>query len=417
VLTLTRELLSESSFGKTDQFQTLWSSMEELLLAYNERPFVGVEYKAGLDRIGSRAEQMAREVAPELAALIHTLEQDNVRKLSVTLLIDLLRLERNPQRAPEIARDLGALAEDLLLSGDYQSALAVTSALGGQAADPASITREGSRQALDALAGTLAFHEAAELLGEMDEAAAAAFAEVCRHVGPGSVDALRDALRTEAETPAARRARGIILGFGARAVSRLAPLVSDTTWYVQRNAAALLGQLAAPEAVPLLQPLLRGADARVMQAVVQALSNIDDPSAGRAIHTVLRAVTGDHRLAVVTALVREKDPRVVPLLGRILAESEPLGSDHEIVLETLGAIGDVGGDQAVADVARVMRCRSWLARKKMKAVKAASIAALQQIATPAAGRALQDAADNGDRLLKRLVRAALDSRPGTGAHG
>ena len=32
--------------------------------------------------------------------LIDTLDQDNVRKLSVILLIDLLRIERDPQRAP-----------------------------------------------------------------------------------------------------------------------------------------------------------------------------------------------------------------------------------------------------------------------------------------------------------------------------
>ena len=108
VLTLARDLLSETTFGKTDQFQTLWSSMEELLLTYNERPFVGVDYKAGLDQIGMRAEQMAGDVSPEMASLLHTLEQDNVRKLSVTLLIDLLRLERDPERAPEIARDVGA---------------------------------------------------------------------------------------------------------------------------------------------------------------------------------------------------------------------------------------------------------------------------------------------------------------------
>ena len=109
--------LSETSFGQTDQFTTLWSSMEELLLTYNERPFVGIDYKAGLDSDRRRAEQMARDVAPELAALLHTLDQDNVRRLSVILLIDLLRLEHDPKRAPDVARDVGALAEDLLLVG------------------------------------------------------------------------------------------------------------------------------------------------------------------------------------------------------------------------------------------------------------------------------------------------------------
>jgi hypothetical protein len=39
---------------------------------------------------------------------------------------------------------------------------------------------------------------------------------------------------------------------------------------------------------------------------------------------------------------------------------------------------------------------------------------LRRIGTPAAQRALSDAAGNGDRLLKKLARAALS---GSAAHG
>ena len=74
--------------------------------------------------------------------------------------------------------------------------------------------------------------------------------------------------------------------------------------------------------MPLLQPLLRGSDPRVTQAAVRALSNINDPAAARAVHTVLRAATGEQRRAVVEALVAERDPRVVPVLVRILDESD-----------------------------------------------------------------------------------------------
>ena len=53
----------------------------------------------------------------------------------------------------------------------------------------------------------------------MDEPTAVQFARICRDLGPGSVDALRDALRSETETAASGRAREIIHAFGARAVS------------------------------------------------------------------------------------------------------------------------------------------------------------------------------------------------------
>src|SRR5262249_52343930 len=135
VLSLTRRLLGETDFGRQDAFSSLWSSMEELLLTYNERPFVSQSYRTSLDNAGARGERMASDVPADLLPLLETLGQDNVRRLSVTLLIDLLKLERDPARAPELARDVAALAEDLLFAGDYESALAVVSALQQQASD------------------------------------------------------------------------------------------------------------------------------------------------------------------------------------------------------------------------------------------------------------------------------------------
>jgi HEAT repeat protein len=407
VLTMTRSMLSETSFGRMTQFETLWTSTEELLLSYNERPFVSEGYRDGLDQIGARAEAMAsNDIPPELAGLVETLDQDNVRRLSVVLLIDLLALERDPKQAPELARDVAALGEDLLLAGDYDAAVMVARALAGHAADPKAVASVGARVALDNLVNTTAFHEAVDYLGDMDESTAGVFAEICAAVGPAATDGLRDLLDVEALTPARGRATDVIKGYGARAVKRVAPLVSSANWYAQRNVAQLLGEIAVPEGVPLLQPLLRGGDARVAQAAVRALSNIDDPSAARSVHTVLRAATGDMRRAVVAALVAERDARVVPLLGRILDESDALGADHAIVLETLGAVAVLGGDQAIPAVDRVMRKKKWFARHRLRTIKAASLDALRRIGTPAAAAAMTQAGTSGDRLLKRLARDA-----------
>jgi HEAT repeat protein len=413
VLTLTRSLLTETDFGRTDQFKTLWSSMEELLVSYNERPFVSEQYRAGLDEIGSRADAMAaQDLPPDIGEWVATLGQDNVRRLSVTLLIDLLNLERDARRAPELARDVAGLAEDLLLAGDYAAAEEVVTALARAAADRQGVMSGPSRVALDQLAGSAGLREVAALFGDLEDVEFEQLRAICVRLGPAATDALLAALGVEDETRARRRASDLIAAYGRAAVSRLAPLVGSGTWYVQRNAADLLGRIAAPDAVPLLQPLLRGADARVTRAAVRALAAIDDPAAARAVHTVLRASTGELRKAVVSALVAEQDPRVVPVLVRILTESEPLGADHVIVLETLEALGRVGDDQAVPPVATLMRRRSWLARRKVRALKQASLDTLRGIGTPAAAAALDAAAQGGDRLLRKLVRAMPSVRHG-----
>src|SRR5204863_7409133 len=93
VMTLTRNLLSETDFGKSGQFQVLWTSAEELLISYNDAPFVSDGYRAALDGVGGRAERMAAtDLPPDLPEWIDSLGQENVRSLSVMLLIDLLTI-------------------------------------------------------------------------------------------------------------------------------------------------------------------------------------------------------------------------------------------------------------------------------------------------------------------------------------
>jgi HEAT repeat protein len=344
-------------------------------------------------------------VPADLVELVGTLGQDNVRRLSATLLIDLLTLERDPARTPELTRDVATLAEDLLLAGDYESGLAVVTALQTKAADRAAVAGPPSRLALDGLVSTAAFHETADLLGDMGEAEAALFTSICRRIGPASTDALKAQLEAEAMTAGRARATAIIREFGARAAARLASVVGSKEWAARRNAAELLGELAAPEGVPLLQPLLRGSDGRVTAAAVRALSNINDPAAARAVHTALRAATGEQRRAVVDALVAQRDARVVPVLVRILDESDPFGADHAIVLETLDAVASVGDDQAVKALSGLMKKKKWLARRKVRAVREKSLAALRAIKTPGAARALDEAARTGDRMLRRMAQA------------
>jgi hypothetical protein len=143
----------------------------------------------------------------------------------------------------------------------------------------------------------------------------------------------------------------------------------------------------------------------VAQAAISALTAIPDPAAARAIHTVLRAATGEMRRAVIEALVAERDPRVVPMLIRIIEESEPLGKDHEVVLETIEALGLVPSDAGVAALARVIARRGFFGRRKLRTLKERGVGALARIGTPAAQTVLANAAKTGDRLLRKIAAA------------
>ena len=404
VLTMTRSMLSETDFGKAGQFQALWSSMEELLVSYNDKPFVSETYRSALDGVGTRAERMAAvDLPPDLPQWMDSLGQENVRGLSVQMLIDLLTIEGDASRAAEIAIDMEALSEDLLMAGAYDDTQAVTDALAARAKTPAAMGHEACRQSLDRLGESLAMRETVSLSDDIDEAGWIAISAIIATVGVSSVEGLKAMAASEHETIGSKRAADTIVGFGKAAVSRLSPLVSDPRWFAQCAAARLLGAIASPDAVPLLQPLLRKSDPRVAQAAVAALARIDDPAAARAIHTVLRSATGALRHAVISALVADRDPRVVPMLVRMIAESEPFGKDFDIVVETIDALGAVGSDQAVPTLTAVARQRRWLGRRKLKTLKGKAVDALAQIGGAKANAVLADFASTGDGMLKKIV--------------
>jgi HEAT repeat protein len=328
----------------------------------------------------------------------------------VTLLIDLLTLEQDATRAADIARDMEALAEDLLLSGSYDDALTVTTVLAQRATATGRIGQEACRRALDDLGDSLAMREAVALIGHLDERGWSTIKLLTTAVGVSSVEALKAVAAVEHETDSSRRAETLIIGFGAPAAARLGSLAGDARWFAQRAAARMLGRIGLPVSVPLLQPLLRRTDPRVAREAVAALAAIDDPSAARAIHTVLRAATGDLRIAVVEALVADRDPRVVPMLARIIGESEPLGKDHQVVLETLKALGTVGSDEAIPTLAKAIARRGFFSRRKLRAVKETGVAALKAIGSKNASAALEEAANTGDGMLRRIVQLEMTNQ-------
>lgn len=403
VLTMTRTMLSEQDFGKTGQFRAVWATMEELLLGYDEKPYVSDAYQTSLEGAGARAEMLAgRDLPPELAEWVESLGQDNVRTLSVQLISDLLRIEENADRAADMMQDMAALLDDLFLAGDFANAAVVLRELHG--ASTQKIVPDAARRALAAAADSSGLRDAATLIADLDADALKLFTECCELIGPASVKALLPALQAETETSGYVRARELTRRFGAQAAAHLLPLVDDNRWFVQRNAAMLLGATRSAEAVPPLQALLRRSDARVLRPAVAALAGIDDPAAARAVQTVLRAATGANRAAVIEALVAERDPRVVPMLSRILSESDPFSDDHETVLDTLDAVGALANEQAVPSVTALMRKKKFFGRKKARAFKTASVKALVAIGTPKARAAMDEAARTGDGLLKRIIR-------------
>lgn len=404
ILTMARSLLTDTDFGRRPEFDSLWISVEELLLAYNDNAFVSASYRTSLDTAGERAARMAGDRPAEWDAWMESLGEESVRSLSAQLLIDLLALESDRDALAALTRDLAALAEDLLMAGDFANARRVVDALGVRGGPGG----EDARRALDELGASPGLADAATLAGDLDAETLADFTAVVTAIGPASTDGLRRVFLHG--PPAAHEPiAALIERLGARAIPRLEPLVSADDAGARRHGARLIGRIGSADGVPLLLPLLRGHDPAVAREAVRALSLINDPAAARAVQTVLRAARGPVRDAIVAALVAERDPHVVPVLTAVLDTSAPAGDDFDVVLDTLKALGILADDRAVPSIDRTIRTRGWRGRRKLRAVKEAGVETLAAIGTPAAREAIAAAAATGDRALKRAARAKAEA--------
>ena len=365
VLTLTRSLLSETDFGKSGQFQVLWASMEELLVSYNDKPFVSETYRAALDGVGGRAERMAAaDLPPELPEWLDSLGQDNVRA-PVGHAADRpahARARRGARRR-KLRRDMAALAEDLLMSGAYDDALTVTAgaararadAEGASAATPAA-------QALDQLGESLAMRETAALIGDIDEDGWTAIRSRHRRsigvVQRRSAQAGRRRSKTTTLASDARRSdHRRLRRDGGRRASR--SLVGDSRWFVQRRGARLLGRIGTAEAVPLLQPLLRQSDPRVAREAVAALGA--HRRSGRGARHPHRAARG-HRRRCGARSSRRWSPSAIRASCRCSSASSRRASRSARITTSCSrrstALGTVGSDEAVPTPGRPWRSAS-----------------------------------------------------------
>jgi HEAT repeat protein len=405
VLALARKLISERDFGSKRPVDDIRQSLDELLLKYDETQYVSKDYRESMDVAAGRAGDLsARGLPPEMSEWLDTLGADSVRRLSGQLLIDLLRNETMAGRMSDTANDMAGFAEELLLAGVYDECLPVVAELA--AAAKRQLAPDACRHAIDTIAASGAFAEAAAGLAEQSAAEFAAFEKVVVAIGSAAVPAIVATYQRE-DTASTPRATALLCRLGPAAIPALAEGLDERPWLTQREIARALGKIGTSAAVPPLQSLLRRTDTRVLQAAVAALSSINDPAARRALHTVLKASSGEARAAVIAALVALRDASVVPMLVRVLQDCRPFGDEHGLLIDTLSALGTLKDDRAVMPIAALTRHRRWWAWGKTTQLRRAALDALSRIGSTQSKEAMAGLARTGDFFMRRMAARAL----------
>jgi HEAT repeats/PBS lyase HEAT-like repeat len=420
MLALAHDDLAASTLGRTEEFRGVWNHItEKLLTSYSDELYVPDAYGRELSLARTQAiqvEQVSDDPPERLTAWMSTVATTALRVLDLTLLLDLLRIEPDPDRWKGLMTPVVRLIEDLLLVGDFEAAEELLAVLVREVGPEG---RESQRQtaiiAIDTLVAGSMMHHIVVHLATIDEAQFARVQAMCLSLGEVVVRPIAEALSSEANSRTRERLTAIIIALGAVARRTVERLKSSPNAAVRRTAVVLLRQFGGSDALPDLTELLDDTEPQVQREAVRAIINIGTDHAYRTLEQALASGTTRSREAIMQSISGLRDERAVPLFTYILGHVDHRGALGTIYLRAVESLGALKDPDSVAPLKDVLYRGEWWAPRRTAAFRAAAAAALARIGTPEALAVLELAAATGSRGVRSAARARV--APGRGRAG
>ena len=181
--------------------------------------------------------------------------------------------------------------------------------------------------------------------------------------------------------------------------------LGDARWYVVRNAADLLGEMAAADAESRLTELLQHDDDRVRRAAVSALSKMTGTAAVKGLATSLDDDAPGVRVRAAAALGNSKTPAAANALIKHLEREEVAEVQHAC----LASLGKIASPDAIRFLTKAAQPDGRLFKRKATAYRVAAVRALGEARTPAAMGALQNLLHDKEKDVREAVFWAVRS--------
>lgn len=228
------------------------------------------------------------------------------------------------------------------------------------------------------------------------------FYEVLERTAEEGAEALVEQI-SQAQTTEDRRSLFEVLTELSAAVPALTRMLNDSRWFVVRNAADLLGDMATPVAEEPLIDLLRHSDDRVRRSATNALLKLGTPNALKTIYEAVNDVSPEVRIQAAAAIATKRDGRTSSTLIRAIEDE----NDADVQIAMIAALGRVGTNEAVQKLLKLAEPDSRLFRKKPTNIRVAAVQALGEAKTPAALAALKELSADKEREVRDTATRAL----------
>jgi len=345
---------------------------------------------------------VAERIASEAPTLMTKLTAPDVTKLTPEELFTALDAATTDEDCTKVLDDLVSLAEHSVRVGKIA---VVADIFHGIVARDAKLsegdTKRAHVMAIRRMAKPALLRAVATLIPKKPERKQYYY-DVLERTGEDGADAVIEQI-SQAATVDDRKALFEVLRELQDAVPALSRMLGDSRWFVVRNAADLLGELAATSAEPALIGALRHLDDRVRRSATNALLRLGTPNAMKAVYDAVNDASPEVRMQAAAAIATRKDAKTSNTLIRAI-EDEP---DTDVQLAMIAALGKVGTPDAVQKLVKMAEPEGRLFRKKPTGVRVAAVQALGEAKTPAAVTALRELAGDKEREVRDTATRAL----------
>lgn len=223
-----------------------------------------------------------------------------------------------------------------------------------------------------------------------------------QRAGADGVEVLLDLLVT---APTIEERRGLFAALTAmrEGTDQLVHMLGHHEWFVVRNVAELVGELALEDAVPALGRQLDHEDERVRKAVALALAKIGSRAAAEPLRRALRDPAPEVRMQAALGVGGRKSSALAMPLVVAMGEEKDETVERELML----ALGRIGSADAVQALIKFAQPGGKLFGRKPTALRVTAVEALRLAATPAAVGTLEGLAADGDKQVRAAAQAAL----------
>jgi HEAT repeat protein len=388
--------------------EDLWQGAAQMLMSYSDSNYVSSTY--GRELSGARAqaieiERVSDDPPDRVQAWLATVSDTAIGDLDLALLLDLLRIEHDPDNWRAVAAVVTREVERRVVLGEIARVSPLCDALVHERGDDG---RPGLRaiaaEALDALSTAQMVRHVVVQLRKAEDSDVALLTRLCHAIGPSVVRPLAEALALEENNRAVRRLRELLIGFGAAGRQSVEQLKSSSNPAVRRTAIDLLRVFGGDEALPELASMLDDDDPQVQRESIRAIVQI----ASRDAYAVLqRALIGSKKArdTIVQELIAMRDDKTAPLLGHVLDHTSPSGALAQVHVQVMEALGGLTPRPETVRALRDALYRgSWWAPLRTATLRQAAAAALRRIGTSESLAVLEEAAARGNRGVRNAAR-------------